>query len=394
MSEAMVSVSGMNSVRFVHTADWQLGMRRRVLGDRHSSFDDARIGAIREIVATAEREEVDFVLVTGDVFDENTVATVYVVRALHELGATSVPVYLLPGNHDLYGPGSVYLSESFTQHVPANVHVLADTRAVEVREGVHLVGLPVVSKNPASADLEALVSAFPGAAGSPEAVRILALHGGTDLVFAGDEEDGADFPVAELDALVRAGTVDYIGLGDRHSVTELGSTGRVWYPGAPEVTAFDDKEKDSGQALLVELGGGECTVAPFRTGAWKMLRIDAEVGSEEDLERLRARLDAIEDKDKTVVKLTLDGAVSLEVGRELDRLVEYYADLFVAAYVRKDSRIVRRPELEDIQELFSGYARSAAVELTEISRAEGSGSRAAEDALALLYRLSREGAGA
>lgn len=388
MSEAARSVAGMNSVRFVHTADWQLGMRRHVLGERHSSFDDARLASIRAVVAAAENEAAEFILVTGDVFDENSVAPVYVIRALDALGKTSVPVYLLPGNHDLFGPGSVYSSETFVRHASENVHVITDSSPVEVREGVHIVGLPVVSKNPAPADLEQLVSEFPLPVG--EGIRILALHGGTDFVFSGTEPGGADFAVAELDALVSEGKVDYVGLGDRHSVTPLGSTGRVWYPGAPEVTAFDDKETDSGKALLVELEPGSGTVEPFVTGSWSMLRIDAPVDSAEDIEALRARLEELPDKDRTVVKLTLVGTLTLELAAELDEMVAYFADLFVAAYVRRDSHVARRPDLEDIPRLFSGYASSAATDLTEISLAGGDNAGTAENALALLYRLSRK----
>lgn len=383
-------VAPMRTVKFVHTADCQLGMKRHVLGARHSSFDDARMDSIRAIVARAEDEGADFILAAGDVFDDNSVATEYVIRALSVLGQTDIPVYILPGNHDLYATGSVYKSKTFDRYRPANVHVIASTEPVRVREGVEIVGLPVVSKYPLPADLGHLVGNF--STSGDEGVRILALHGGTDLVFSGsdsDDEDNGQFAVAELESLITSGTVHYVALGDRHSVTSLGDTERIWYPGAPEVTAFDDRETDSGQALLVELDGDNSSVRAFRTGTWKMLRIDVDIDSDGDVDLLKARLDDIEDKQRTIVKLTLHGTVSLELGNRLDEFIEDYAELFANVRVRKASTIVRRPALDDIAELFSGYARDAAEDLTEKSIAGGPDARTAENALALLYRLSR-----
>ena len=390
MSEPVTKVGAMSTVKFVHTADWQLGMKRHVLGARHSSFDDARMDSVRAIVARAEAERADFILAAGDVFDDNTVATEYVIRALSVPGETEIPVYILPGNHDLYSAGSVYQSNTFARYRPANVHVIESTEPVQVCEGVEVVGLPVVSKYPLPANLGDLGGKF--TTGASEGVRILALHGGTDLVFSGtdpDDEEGGQFSIADMERVVASGAANYIALGDRHSVTELGTTGRIWYSGAPEVTAFDDRETDSGQALLVEIVGDECSVETFRTGTWKMMRIDVDLDSEGDLELLKSRLDGIEDKQKTIVKLTLNGTISLELGRRLDQLVEDYAELFANVRVRKASTIVRRPAFDDIAKLFSGYARDAAEDLTEKSIAGGADARTAEDALALLYRLSR-----
>lgn len=390
MSVAVTKVGAMSTVKFVHTADWQLGMKRHVLGERHSSFDDARMDSVRAIVARAEEEGVDFILAAGDVFDDNTVATQYVMRALSVLGETQIPVYILPGNHDLFSAGTVYESKTFKNYRPSNVHVIESIEPVQVREGVEIVGLPVVSKYPLPSDLEELGGKF--STSGDEGIRILALHGGTDLVFSGsdeDDEDDGQFSIAGMERLITSGAVHYVALGDRHSVTELGTTGRIWYSGAPEVTAFDDREKDSGQALLVEIDSDDCSVGAFRTGSWKMMRIDADLDSEGDLELLKSRLDGTGDKEKTIVKLTLNGTVSLELGRNLDQLVEDYAELFANVRVRKASTLVRRPEFDDISDLFSGYARDAAEDLTEMSIAGGADARTAEDALGLLYRLSR-----
>ena len=45
----------------------------------------------------------------------------------------------------------------------------------------------------------------------------------------------------------------YVALGDKHSRMQVGSTGRIWYSGSPEVTNYDDIESDPGHVLVVDL---------------------------------------------------------------------------------------------------------------------------------------------
>ena len=89
-------------VKFLHTADWQLGMTRHFLaGEAQARFDGARIDAIRTIGALAEDEGCAFVVVCGDVFESNQVSRQVILRAFEAMGASpQVTFYLLPGNHD------------------------------------------------------------------------------------------------------------------------------------------------------------------------------------------------------------------------------------------------------------------------------------------------------
>ena len=88
--------------KFLHTADWQLGMTRHFLSDEaQARFTAARIEAISTIGALAVDEGCSFVVVCGDVFESNQVERQVVVRSLEAMKATpGVAFYLLPGNHD------------------------------------------------------------------------------------------------------------------------------------------------------------------------------------------------------------------------------------------------------------------------------------------------------
>ena len=131
-------------VRFLHTADWQLGMTRHFLGaEAQPRFSAARVEVIRTIGALAVQESCSFVVVCGDVFETNHVERQVVVRALDAMAATpGVTFFLLPGNHDPLDASSVFRSPTFVAHRPANVVVLDSPLPVPVAPGVELVPAP------------------------------------------------------------------------------------------------------------------------------------------------------------------------------------------------------------------------------------------------------------
>ena len=59
-------------MRFIHTADWQIGKVFRRFGEREALFRQARLDAIDALGALAMREEAAHVLVAGDVYDMET----------------------------------------------------------------------------------------------------------------------------------------------------------------------------------------------------------------------------------------------------------------------------------------------------------------------------------
>lgn len=382
-------------VRFLHSADWQLGMTRRFLGpESQAIFTADRLAAVVALGTLATEHGAQFVVVAGDAFEDNAVPRSVVLRAAEVLATFPVPVLILPGNHDPLDVSSVLQCRDFASAVEGGaVTVMDGSGPIEVVPEVEVVGVPWTSKRPDPARLPALL----GSLEKPAGVRILVAHGGTDEVYGGDTPSVEALSVAQLEQAVDGGLVDYIALGDRHSVTRVGSGGRIWYSGSPETTAFDDVEKDSGHALLVELdpGAGDdssdrggCDVTPLRTGSWSFRAITAEIGSDEDLDALRDEIEEIGDKPRTVLKLGLTGTVGVALRARIDDLLEKWAELFASAYLRERlTHLVVRAEDTDFSDLVDGYAGRAVEDLVVLA---GSSSAEAEDAgnaLGLLYRL-------
>ncbi len=211
-------------MKFIHTADWQLGMTRRFLDtEAQARFSQARIESIRSIGRLATEHECPFVVVCGDVFETNYVDRQVVVRALDAMAeAPLVDFYLLPGNHDPITASSVFTSQTFTSRKPANVHVLDSVGPHEVADGVEILAAPWASKAQLSDLVMHAVVTVPASNG----IRIVVGHGAVDTL-SPDANDPSVIVQADAEAAIADGRIQYVALGDRHSTTDVGSTCRT-----------------------------------------------------------------------------------------------------------------------------------------------------------------------
>ncbi|GAA4748165.1 metallophosphoesterase family protein [Gordonia alkaliphila] len=382
-------------VTFLHTADWQLGMGRHFLGGQaQHTYDAARADAVVAIGALAQTVGAEFVVVCGDVFDDPKASSRVIRRTLDALGDYPVPVYLLPGNHDPLDSTSIYRSETFVRACPANVHVLDHAGVVRVRDGVSLVAAPWTSKRPESD----LIADQLGRLAPADDLRIVVGHGGVDQF--SPAADPATVAVGTLQAAVDTGLVDYVALGDRHSVTSIGDSGRIWYSGAPEVTDFDHVEHDSGQVLAVTLRRGQesaVSVAPHQVGQWRFTTIRRDVNGAADLAALREELTALPDKSRTVAKLALVGTLGVADAAAFDELFAEFGERLAALWIwerQHDLTVVADPS--DVAGLgLSGYAAQTADELVAAAGSDDAAeAAAARSALSLLFRLAGSGVSA
>ena len=95
--------------RFIHTSDWQLGKTwARLRPEAAARLAEARLEAIRTLGKLATEHGAEFIVVAGDVFEHNSLSRETLGRALEQLKALPVPVYLLPGNHDPLVADSIF----------------------------------------------------------------------------------------------------------------------------------------------------------------------------------------------------------------------------------------------------------------------------------------------
>ena len=374
-------------IRFLHTSDWQLGMTRRFLSEEaQARYTQARFDAIRTMGRIAKEKQCQFILVCGDSFESNQVDRKTVARAIEALKEVSVPVYLLPGNHDPLNAASVYRSSTFIEKKPAHVHIIEDTEPIQVGAGFELVGAPWLSKRPNGNPIIDVLNALPPA-GSIK--RICVGHGIIDI-FTPDKEAENVIEVSKLEAAISKGKIHFIALGDRHSLTKVGSGDRIWYSGTPESTDFC--EDHSGFCQIVKMDGDDVTTEEVKIGQWRFIEELVDLNTEDDVESLRKKLENIPNREQVVVKLYLKGSLTLSLHGVFQSHLLAAKDVLAGSVINEDNLLVI-PNDTDFTDLgFSGFADATVKRLRDKIDQGGLEGTVARDAFMLLLRLSKEAA--
>lgn len=162
-------------------------MHRRFLdGDAGARFEESRLLAIEKLGELAQQEGCAFILVAGDVFDDNSLERRTLDRALETMQSLPVPVYLLPGNHDPLVADSIF----FSARELSNIHVIDNNTPQKVADGVELVGAPLLVKSP---DHDLVAAALEGLKPT-SAIRVMVGHGQVESY--GDEIKPYDSPLS------------------------------------------------------------------------------------------------------------------------------------------------------------------------------------------------------
>ena len=109
-------------MKFLHTADWQLGARFKQFGEKAGELREARFTALRRALEVARDRKVDAFIIAGDLFEDNEVDDAIVRRVVSLFSDfTGFSTFILPGNHDPYsGQPPPLISSSLPPfHTPA-----------------------------------------------------------------------------------------------------------------------------------------------------------------------------------------------------------------------------------------------------------------------------------
>ncbi|AKT39999.1 metallophosphoesterase family protein [Chondromyces crocatus] len=372
------------ATRFIHTADWQLGLRAHFIhGDAGALVREARLRTVARIGALAREYKADFVVVAGDVFEHHELKPDTLRRAFDRMADIPTPVYLLPGNHDPLMPGSLYESDRWRKECPPNVHVLASRDPIVVSEGVVILPCPLFEKHALGDVTDHLSPQL----GPPDHVRIGVAHGGIREILAGFHgDDEPQHNTIPADLADRA-QLDYLALGDWHGRLQIDD--RTWYSGTPEATRF--KERDPGSVLLVDIGArGEAPeVTPHEVCTFRWKQHQHTLDGADDLERLDRFLTEYPDKDSTLLELTLVGVLHVDLRARLDaEILSRASHRFRFLRTRDDGlhTLVSDDDLAGLRG--AGWIGGVAERLR--TGIEGFPQEDAERALRLLYRLHKE----
>jgi DNA repair exonuclease SbcCD nuclease subunit len=357
-------------IRFLHTADWQLGLKLAFIpGDRGAFARAERFEVVRRIAAVARTRDVQAVVVAGDVFDDNAVGRDTVQRARDVLEELSpIPVLLLPGNHDAGGPDSVLRRLGAGKHVKP----LLDATPIDVGDA-RFYPCPLLRRHERDDPTRHLLARSPS-----DPIRVAIAHGGLLDFGEGESPNRIDWM-----AVLSKG-FDYLALGDWHGTLRFGDGGRVWYAGAPEATRF--KEKRPGNVLLVtiESPGATPVVEEIEVQRTQWIERRETLDDDAQVDALGAWLDGLPRKSMTLVDLTLEGSLPAAVRVRLDALLERKQEELMLLRVDADGLHDRATDDDFLHLSGDGVVGRAA------SALRAAGTREASDALRMLQRMVLE----
>lgn len=363
-------------LKILHTSDWQIGkLFGQFDSDDAALLADARFQVVEGLARLAHEEQVDLVLVAGDVFDAQTVADRTIHRLFKALSAYAGPWIMIPGNHDAGLAESVWTRARRLGAVPDNVTIcLRSEPLILARPAVAILPAPMTQRN-TYADLTDWFAGAETPAGLP---RIGMAHGSVQGILA----EGIDSTNPIAAGRAAQARLDYLALGDWHGARQIDD--RTWYSGTPETDRF--RANASGCALLVSLDGAAAPRVEIRaTGRYQWQNVRATLRVAGDADAVIDTLNSLRAQD--VVTLEIDGQIDLDGHRRLLAAIEQARG--TARGVLTDLGSLRlAPTQEDIDALHAdGYVGEVIAELRAAQEGPGADSddaRIARDALALL----------
>jgi len=370
--------------RFIHTADWQLGKPYERIDnddDKRSLASQARFDVLKTIGERIKAHQAEFVLVAGDLFDSITPSNANVSKAFERMGSWNVPVFIIPGNHDHGGPGSLWENDYLVaeqRKLAPLVQVLLEKKPF-VHGDVVIYPCPLLRRSD-TADLTAWLrdpSVHP--AEHTTKTRIILAHGTVQgFGSSADEEEDAPGEANLIDVKrLPSGDYDYVALGDWHGTNEV--TPKAWYSGTPETDRFPKgADNDPGNILEVVAGRGIAPqVTKVRTSHLGWVSYEHRFTDDAQVAELEKKLleEVLTKADQTLIKLHFTGSLGIKASGELQKLYAVVRARSIRLKLKDEVGIA--PTAEEVERLCNDaqnplIARVATklVELTKTNPAE------------------------
>jgi DNA repair exonuclease SbcCD nuclease subunit len=314
-------------MKILHTSDLQLDAPFAFLGEVGQRHREQLLKTFDEILDLAQRENYQLLLISGDLFDSNRPGQSTVDHVVNRLSGASIPVCILPGNHDPFDSRSIYRRAVF----PPNVTIFTDKLKVKVYPELDLAvyGNAVLGVGRDEAPLANLQPS--------EKVQwhVAMAHGNVVGGLVKDPER----PILQSD--IASSGMDYVALGDWHGFGDHSQEKvRAFYSGSPEPMAFD--QRDAGHVASVSLGVEGVKVEKKRVGKVQAEQLHLDVSGKTEAELLDLILDQA--SSEMMLALTLKGLTTPGMVIDTSRMEEVLVPQVYAIRIKDETH----PQLEQI----------------------------------------------
>jgi DNA repair exonuclease SbcCD nuclease subunit len=345
-------------MKFLHSADWQIGMKAAHAGTASPRLREARIESAARVVDIARNEGAEFMLLAGDTFENNGIDRSVVQKIADILGGFGGPVYILPGNHDPLDVGSVWEHAVWSSH--PDLHILHEARPVILPSGF-LFPCPILRTHSNNDPTSWIVD------DDCHAIRIGVAHGAIE----GNPLIEPSLPIRR-DAVTSA-RLDYLALGHWHSVAtynDLDGAVRMAYSGTHEPTGF--RERDSGNVLVVEIAepGARPEVRTISTSLLRWENMEMMLMERGQLTELRQKIEARPASPAALIEVRLNGLLFAHETIEIARIEQIISSRFLYGRVLTSSLAPAPGDENWVSSLPEGFVRNAGTKLREIANTD------------------------
>jgi DNA repair exonuclease SbcCD nuclease subunit len=289
---------------------------------------------LENILALAKSESVDALLCGGDLYEQERFSpdTAEFLRQSFA-GIAPMPVYISPGNHDYFGPKSLYATVDWSP----NVHLFTEDRltAVELGEGVNLWG--AAHRVPANTD-----DFLTNFRVDRDGVNLALFHGSESggFTFQGEaKQPYAPFSAAEIPTAGLA----HLFTGHFHQPTD---GPHHTYPGNPDPLTFGETG-ERGAVLATIDASGTIRMERHKVAESEVHDLALDLTGCTTFQEIRAKV-ATEVLDlKGAARLTLQGELAPEVDLDMAALAETQSKL--DALLVRQGRLMPGYDLETIK---------------------------------------------
>lgn len=328
-------------VKFLHTADWHLGIKFSQLGDKADAAREIRIQTTENLLKTAKESNVDFVLISGDLFDSNDIDRTILNRVVQSmLNVAPLDIYILPGNHDPLTMDSPYLDPMWDSL--SNVHIFRNPEPlIEENSSAVLYPCPITQKQ-STKDFTEWIDA------DSSEISIGIAHGNLAIEGFTDE---SNFPIAPDRA--SDSNLDYLALGEWHSLSMFKNKEdhfKTVYPGTPETTKFG--ENNSGKAVIVEIDSHNAIprISELDVGVLSWEKQVREINSISDVNNLESELKTTQNPQSKILSLNIKGVTDQETITYLSSFENLFKNQFMHFQLLMDE-LYLKPNLLELKAL-------------------------------------------
>ena len=295
----------MDKIKILHTGDIHLDSPFSGLDAHRSEVRRNELrGTFTSLMTYARTENVDLILITGDMFDTGFATRETISLFIREISKLKCPVVISPGNHDPAGEGSVWKKNVF----PENTYIFTS-------ENLSSFEFPELGFRVYGWGFEkAAMREDPIAGNKAEKdglINILSAH--CDLT----SPISSSCPMTANELL--AFGADYCALGHVHNPDDTAYPRGIAYCGCLEGRSYDEIGPKG--AIVCEIGlrtspGGEVPVRYSRVRFSKRryeslsLPVDGVADTEELREKIAGCISEKKFGDDTLLRLTLTGRVA------------------------------------------------------------------------------------